>query len=124
MSRDHRRLDAFKLADEMALRVYAATGDFPNAETYGLRAQMRRAAVSTATNIVEGCARDSDREYVRFLTVAFGSVREVIYLVELAGRLQMLKPQISADLALFAGRAAAAIAALKKAMREKANRPP
>ena len=124
MSRDHRRLDAFKLADEIALRVYVATRDFPNTETYGLRAQMRRAAVSTATNIVEGCARDSDREYVRFLTVAFGSIREVIYLVELAGRLEMLKPEISGDLALFGGRAAAAIAALKKAMREKANRSP
>lgn len=123
MSRDHRKLDAFKLADEMTLRVYAATRDFPSAEIYGLRAQLRRAAVSSATNIVEGCARDSDREYARFLAVAFGSIREVIYLVELAGRLEMLKPEISGELALFGGRAAAATAALKKAMLGKANRP-
>jgi four helix bundle protein len=121
MSRDHRRLDAFKLADEMALRVYAATLDFPKSEIYGLRSQLRRAAVSGATNIVEGCARDSDREFERFLVVAFGSIRETIYLVELAGRLEMLKPEISTDLALFGGRAAAAIAGLKKAMRAKAS---
>ena len=107
----------------MTLRVYAATRDFPSAEIYGLRAQLRRAAVSSATNIVEGCARDSDREYARFLAVAFGSIREVIYLVELAGRLEMLKPEISGELALFGGRAAAATAALKKAMLGKANRP-
>ncbi|HJU43127.1 MAG TPA: four helix bundle protein [Vicinamibacterales bacterium] len=119
MIRDHRRLDAFKLADEMAVRVYAATTDFPRAETYGLRAQVRRAAVSGATNIVEGCARDSDREYVRFLEVSLGSIRETIYLLDLAGRLQMVKPEVCAELTSFGGRAAAAVAALRKTTKQK-----
>ena len=52
------------------------------------------------------------------------TAREVIYLVELAARLEMLKPELSSDLALFGGRAAAAIAALKRAMHEKSNRSP
>lgn len=119
MSRDHRRLDAFKLADEMAIRVYSATREFPRAEIYGLRAQIRRAAVSTSTNIVEGCARESDREYARFLEMAFGSCREVIYLVDLAGRLEMLNPKLSADVCLFGGRVAAALAALNKSVRQR-----
>lgn len=119
MSRDHRKLDAFTLADEAAVRVYTATRDFPSSEVYGLRAQIRRAAVSVPTNIVEGCARESRRDYARFLEVAFSSTREVIYLVDLSSRLELLDKKIAADLTLFCGRVAAALAALIKV-----NRPP
>ena len=61
MSTDHRKLEAFTLADEFAIRAYTATRDFPKEERYGIRSQIRRAAVAVPTNIVEGCARDSDR---------------------------------------------------------------
>ncbi len=119
MGRDHRNLDAFKLADEMAIRVYSATRELPPSEAYGLRLQIRRAAVSVSTNIVEGCGRDSDREFVRFIEIAFGSCREVIYLVDLAGRLNMLNPKLSTDLSLFGGRVAAALAALRKSVAQR-----
>jgi len=119
MSRDHRKLDAFNLADEMTVRVYLATREFPAAETYGLRSQVRRAAVSVPTNIVEGCARESRRDYARFLEVAFSSTREVIYLVDLAGRLEMVDKKKAADLTLFCGRVAAALAALIKVNRPR-----
>ena len=115
MSRDHRKLDAFTLADEAVIRAYKATQSFTSSETYGLRAQIRRAAVSVPTNIVEGCARESDRDYRRFLDVAFGSAREVIYLLGLGSRLEMLDKQIADELSLFCGRVAAALAALRKA---------
>src|SRR5215204_2973289 len=88
MSTDHRNLSAFKLADQFAVGVYSATKDFPPAERYGLRSQLRRAAVSVPTNIVEGCARDSDREHSRFFEIALGSGREALYLIDLAARLQ------------------------------------
>ncbi len=88
--RDHTKLRAFALADEIAILVYQFTADFPKQEVYGLAAQMRRAAVSVPSNIVEGCARDSQADYLRFLNIAFGSLRELHYQTSLSVRLGFL----------------------------------
>jgi four helix bundle protein len=85
--RDHAKLRAFELADEVAVLIYRATRGFPKEEIYGLASQMRRAAVSVPSNIVEGCARESQVEYLRFLEIAFGSLRELHYQFGLAMRL-------------------------------------
>jgi four helix bundle protein len=85
--RDHTKLRAFELADEVALRVYEMTRDFPKDEIYGITSQMRRAAVSVPSNIVEGCARNTETEYLRFLEIAFGSLRELHYQIGLSRRL-------------------------------------
>ena len=85
--RDHTKLRAYQLADELAVQVYDATSVFPKSEMYGLTSQMRRAAVSVPSNIVEGCARESQSEYLRFLEIAFGSLRELHYQVSLSKRL-------------------------------------
>ena len=77
--RDHMKLRAFGLSDKVALLIYRATREFPKEEIYGLTSQMRRAAVSVPSNIVEGCARESQAEYLRFLEIAFGSLRELHY---------------------------------------------
>ena len=115
MSTDHRKLSAFTLADEFAIRVYTVTRNFPKEELYGIRTQIRRAAFSAPTNIVEGCARESSRERARFMEIAFAS-REAIYLIEVASRLGLMNRELSAELALFGGRVAAALAALRKSM--------
>ena len=70
--RDHRKLRAFELADELVFAIYSATKSFPKEEQCGLTSQLRRASVSIASNIVEGCARSSHADYVRFLDLAFG----------------------------------------------------
>ncbi|MGD9158955.1 MAG: four helix bundle protein [Desulfobacteraceae bacterium] len=88
--RDHTKLRAFELADELALRVYKITMLFPKEELFGLTSQMRRAAVSVPSNIVEGCARESQSEYFRFLEIAFGSLRELHYQFGLSERLGYL----------------------------------
>lgn len=74
--RDHSKLRAFELADEVTLLIYRVTQKFSKEEIYGLTSQMRRAAVSVPSKIVEGCARESETEYLRFLEIAFGSLRK------------------------------------------------
>jgi len=89
--RDHTKLRAFELADEVVLLIYQITREFPQQEMYGLTSQMRRAAVSVPSNIVEGCARERQTEYLRFLEIAFGSLRELHYQFDLAERLGYFK---------------------------------
>jgi len=88
--RDHTKLTAFQLADEVAIHIYRLTKKFPKDELFGLTSQMRRAAVSVPSNIVEGCARESQSEYFRFLEIAFGSLRELHYQFELSEKLGYL----------------------------------
>ncbi len=88
--RDHRNLRAFPLADALVIDLYRATKTFPRDEMFGLTSQLRRAAVSIASNIVEGCARNSQADFVRFLDTAFSSAREVEYQLTVAARLGYL----------------------------------
>jgi four helix bundle protein len=91
MSRAPSKLKVFQLADELVVEVYRATRGFPVEERYGLQAQLRRAAVSVPTNIVEGCARNSERDYLHFVDMAIASASEVRYLVGLSARLGILQ---------------------------------
>ena len=73
--------------------------EFPREETFGLTSQMRRAVVSVASNIVEGCARHSERDYIHFLDMAYGSCRELEYQVSLSHRLGYLDEDAHSSMA-------------------------
>ena len=88
----------FERADALALRVYHATRALPSEERYGLQSQIWRAAVSVPSNIVEGCARRSDKKYGRFIDIAFGSAAETHYLLTVARRLHLLSPKSCIEL--------------------------
>ena len=76
--RDHHKLKAFQLADELALLVYRATRSFPREELFGLRAQMRRAAVSLTSNLAEGYGRHHWQEALQYARQARGSLLELV----------------------------------------------
>ena len=83
----HKDLDAWKKAIELVEAVYGLTKAFPKTEMYGLTNQLRRAAVSIPSNIAEGAARSSTKEFVQFLHIALGSVSEVETQLIIAQRL-------------------------------------
>lgn len=87
---DHKDLDVWKAGIELALQIYEISKDFPREEIYSLTSQIRRSAVSIPSNIAEGAARSSDKEFVQFLYVALGSLAEVETQVILAEKLSYL----------------------------------
>jgi len=71
---------------------YRCTKSFPKSEMFGLASQIRRAAVSTATDIVEGAQRATLKDYLHFLDMGLGSLAELGYLMEVAHRLSYVEP--------------------------------
>lgn len=73
----HKDLKVWKKSLDLVEKVYISTKAFPKEEIYGLSSQIRRAAISIPSNIAEGAARNSRREFVHFLYIAFGSINEL-----------------------------------------------
>jgi four helix bundle protein len=84
-------LNVWKQAMALVKRVYEITSRFPDSEIYGLTNQVRRAAVSIPSNIAEGAARSGDREFLKFLFIARGSLSELETQVLIAKELEYLK---------------------------------
>ncbi len=118
---DHRKLRAFVLADKLVLSIYAATARFPREEQFGLTSQLRRGAVSIASNIVEGCGRSSLLDYARFVDLALGSAREVAYQLSVAQRLGYLPPEAATDLADQSEETAKVVAGLLRSLRRSSR---
>ena len=73
----HKDLDIWRKGVDLATEIYRLTKSFPEDETYGLSAQMRRAAVSYPRNIAEGAASNSKADYIRFTYIALGSLSKL-----------------------------------------------
>jgi four helix bundle protein len=87
---DFKQLKVWEKSHHLALDVYRATANFPKEEIYGLTSQIRRAASSIPANIAEGCGRDSQGDFIRFLRIALGSASELEYHLILARDLDYL----------------------------------
>ena len=75
--RTHRDLDVWKKSIDLVTLIYKCTKDFPKSEIYGLVGQIRRCAVSIPSNIAEGSARTTKKDYSHFLTISLGSIAEL-----------------------------------------------
>lgn len=92
MARTYRELLVWQKAKALAVHIYRATEQFPKAETYGLTSQIRRAAVSVASNIAEGQGRLTSGEFLHFLGQARGSLLELDTQIAIALDLMYFKP--------------------------------
>lgn len=89
-----RNLIVWQKTDELAYQVYKSTEAFPTHETFGLVLQLKRAALSIPTNIVEGYNRKSKKELHRYIDIALGSLTEVEYLILFAKKLNYIENNI------------------------------
>ena len=81
--RDYKNLQIWQKADQLAKDIYLLTKSFPKSESFNLTSQLQRASLSIPTNIVEGFYRGR-KEFVRFLIIAIGSLKEAEYLMDIA----------------------------------------
>jgi four helix bundle protein len=117
MMRDFRKIEAWQLADDLAVAVYEATMAFPKEEVYGITSQIRRAVTSVAANIVEGASRESAKDYAHFLQIARGSLAETQYFLHLARRLAYLDQELATELEQAARRVFGCLHGLIQAVR-------
>ena len=96
--RDFHNLDVWQKSHQLTLALYRATQTFPKEEVYGLTSQMRRAATSIPVNIAEGCGRNSDAEFTRFLHSAFGSASEMEFFLIVSRDLGYLSVDVYSEL--------------------------
>lgn len=92
--KDFRSMKVWEKAHLLALDSYKASDAFPRTEVFGLVSQIRRAAISIAANIAEGCGKRGNAEFQRFLNIAAGSASELEYHFLLARDLHFLDPEL------------------------------
>lgn len=89
----YKKLIVWKEAHNFVLQIYKVTDLFPDYEKYGIVSQIRRSAVSIPTNIVEGHARNTKKDFLRFINICQSSSKECCYLLELAKDLEYITPK-------------------------------
>ena len=93
MRKPHRELTVWQKSVDFIIHVYDLTKKFPKSEMYSLTTQLRRASISIASNIAEGAARKSPKEFLQFLAIARGSISEIDTHLEIVGCLGYVFPK-------------------------------
>lgn len=88
--RPHKNLKVWQKSMDLVTRIYGITKGFPKDEEFGLKSQLRRAAISVPSNIAEGLARRSNQEKLHFLSISQGSLSEIDTQIEIAQRLSYI----------------------------------
>jgi len=91
VKKSYQNIVAWQKSYEFVIEVYRLTRQFPSEEKYGIVSQLRRAAVSVSANIVEGRAKPTDKDFLRFLAIAKGSLWECQFFLKLSKDLGYLK---------------------------------
>jgi four helix bundle protein len=89
--RTHKDLDVWNKSMELAEKIYLLLRQFPKEEQYGIVSQMKRSAISVPSNIAEGAARNSNKEFLQYLYIALGSLAEIETQLLLANRLKFIQ---------------------------------
>ena len=92
-TRPHKNLKAWQESMILVTEIYKLTQTFPKEELYGITSQIRRAAISVASNIAEGAARSTQKEFYQFLSIASGSLSEVDTHLEITYRLKYISKE-------------------------------
>jgi len=115
----YRELKVWQMGMHLAERTYSLTHGFPKHETYGLCSQMQRAAVSLPSNIAEGHARDSTKEFLHHLSIALGSLAELETQFLLAQKLGYMVPNDTEAIFSETGELGRMLHGLQKSLKAK-----
>ena len=113
------QLTVWQKAVEFADSIYEVTSKFPSDERFGLTNQLRRASVSVSSNIAEGSSRGSNRDYVRFIEIAYGSVMEIVSQLHVSRRRQFLNEEAFEQLCVKADEIARMLSGLKTSLQKE-----
>ncbi len=91
--RDYKKYIVWQKSHELVLDIYKTTRIFPKDELFALTSQMKRSSSSIPTNIAEGCGRNSDKDFCRFLYFSFGSANELEYQIMLSIDLKFIESE-------------------------------
>ena len=119
MMRGYQDLEVWRKSMELAAECYRVTQRWPRAEVFGLTLQLRRAVVSVPANIAEGRGRRSTKDFLRFLSIAYGSLTEVETYFQLAERLGYLAPPETERLMASAGEIGRMLNGLRASLRSR-----
>lgn len=117
--KDYRELIVWQKAVDLVEAVYRASASFPKEEVYGLTSQIRRAAVSVPSNIAEGQARNTTADFLHFLSIARGSLKEVETQVIIARRLGYIDAQKESELTNLTEEVSRLISGLTNSLKKK-----
>ncbi|MFN2398298.1 MAG: four helix bundle protein [Gemmatimonadaceae bacterium] len=117
--RNYRDLRVWQAAMDLVIEVYSLARQLPRSEVYGLASQLQRAAVSVPTNIAEGYGRESRREYLRYLSIANGSLKELETLLLVVQRANLVSVGRADSTCVLADRVGGLLTALRRSLKPR-----